>query len=550
MDLFIEFGKILKMPFCGNQSDAVGVWEIQNEGTNLYYMNYTYTQSGALQAQFFKDETFYIWGSSFGVYQHPVKCTVTVTPTGAPWNRIHFSTNGATLPTGSQRLFASKTFKTDLLSAVNDNLIQVKAAECSMLTYVATTNTITIDMLTSSFLQYGMTSRPVDGYYRIIRGNLNFVAYLTFLKETGGYTQYTFEYNYADWNAQSGAISVMHIDTKYNVQVSSNGVNVGTFYYTPDDLMSFQMNLKPILSSLFDKRLFTTDTDPQSVSFLPITDLSEVFIKTVTLNISMNTPNCVRPSTIKLFTAPFRSSTGKGTLEEYLPPIDGYRKHVTLFNKLSYTSGVGGLFMAGVIVRMRPEATGYGDVFVEHELNGSVIESDILSGVGNDKVVFILIKKNFSGLILPDVTAMYVGGTSLQHHACRINLQNIGTICNHVNLIWQGMAGVNSWFFDPEYDEDWNVNDAVVITNSDENTITNYNTTATRKLSLKARQLSKDDKLGVSTIIEAKQVWIYSPTQARLLPCKLLTKAAKIRQSDENKYDFSIDIEIQQGVVL
>ena len=358
MDLFIEFGKILKMPFCGNPADAVGVWEIVNEGTNLYYMNYTYTQDGPLLAQFFKDEIFYIWGSSFGVYQHPVKCTVTVTPTGSPWNRIHFSTNGFTLPTGSQRLFASKTFKTDMLSAVNDNLLQIEARECRMLTYTATTNTITIDMLTSSFSQYGFTSRPVDGYYRIIRGNLNFIAYLTFLHETGGYTQYTFDHDYEEWNAQSGNVTIMHIDTKYNVKVSTGGVTVGTFYYTPDALMRFQMNLKPILSSLFDKQLFTSDTDPLSTSFATIQDLSSVFVRDVTLDISMNTPNCVRPSTLKFWTAPFRSTTGHGTLEEFLPPLDdSTRKPVTLFNKLSYTSGVGGLFLMGSFIRMRSDTT-------------------------------------------------------------------------------------------------------------------------------------------------------------------------------------------------
>ena len=159
-------GELLKMPFCADQSDAVSVWEIQNEGTGLYYMNYAFNSLvNSFFNRFFKDDVFYIWGYSSGVYQHPVKCTVTVTPVTAPLNRVHFSTTG-TLPTGGQTLFASKTFKTDLLSAVMDNYLSIGEPEANFMQYVPTTNTITIDVLTSSFPAKGYSARPVNGFYR------------------------------------------------------------------------------------------------------------------------------------------------------------------------------------------------------------------------------------------------------------------------------------------------------------------------------------------------------------------------------------------------
>ena len=149
MGSLFNSGKILKMPFCADHSDAVSVWEIQNEGTGLYYMNYTFYSVGdSFVNQFFKDDVFYIWGYSSGVYQHPIKCTVTTTPVTAPLNRVHFSTTG-TLPTGAQTLLASKTFKTDLLSAVMDNYLSIRGPEADFMQYIPTTNTITIDGMVS-----------------------------------------------------------------------------------------------------------------------------------------------------------------------------------------------------------------------------------------------------------------------------------------------------------------------------------------------------------------------------------------------------------------
>jgi hypothetical protein len=492
------------------------------------------------------NDTVYIHGLNGTTYIHPISAKVITN--GSQQTVIDLDDDRDI--SGLVGVWITKEFQTDCVSAVMDSHIEITAYDVVIHPYHYGSNVVS----------FNSDIELVEGYYNIVITDIMSGKYYYFTKYLSNpfvdppYYQYTF----TDDNSElagtnflvSGFAKIMHVDAKYNVQVLSDGLLVGQFYYTPDKDFKFSMNLKPILSSLFDKKLFTSDTDPLSTSFANIQDLSSVFVREVSLVITLGTVNKTDSSTLKFWTAPFRSSTGRPTLEEFLPAYyTSMRRPVTLFNKVSYTSGVGGLMMFGFLIKMRAGILYSGGVTIIDTTDDVPATPENLALTLN-AVHFVLYTKKYTTAQTPDTITVYTQGDSSRFPSFEVYVKNLGTICGHLNVIWQGMTGVNSWFFESEYDEDWNVNDAITITNSDENTVTSYNTIGTRKLSIKAKQLSKEDKLGVSTLIEAKQIWIYSPTQARLIPAKLITKTAKIRQSNESMYDFSCDIEIQQGVTL
>lgn len=495
---------------------------------------------------FVAGDTVYIHGLNGNTYIHPIKATVVTN--GSKQTVIDLDNiQDISRLVG---VWLTKEFQTDCVSAVMDSHIEIMGYD----QHTAT------QFLTGNIVSLKMNNLLVDGYYNICIVDKTYMKRYYFTKYLSNPVfQYgNYQYDFTDDNGEltgsdiqaNGHAKVMHIDAKYSVQVWSDGLLAGTFYYTPDKDFKFSMNLKPILSSLFDKRLFTTATDPLSTSFANIQDLSSVFVREVSLAITLGTVNKTDSSTLQFWTAPFRSTTGRPTLEEYLPPDDtSTRRPVTLFNKVSYTNGVGGLMMFGFLIKMRAGILYSGGVTIIDTTDDVPATPENLALTSN-AVQFVLYTKKYTTAQTPDTITVYTQGDETRFQSLQVYVKNLGTICGHLNVIWQGMTGVNSWFFESEYDEEWNVNDAITITNSDENTVTSYNTIGTRKLSIKAKQLSKEDKLGVSTLIEAKQIWIYSPTQARLIPAKLTTKTAKIRQSNESMYDFSCDIEIQQGVTL
>lgn len=489
-------------------------------------------------------DTVFLYGLSGNIYKHPIKGTIT----SSTQSEVELDLDNPQDITSFAGGWITKDFQTDCISSVMDSHIQVNSFDYQLFPISYNSNVVTA----------AIDIELIAGYYNIMITDQTSATKYYFTKYLiANVDPPYYRYSFTDDNSElynadfmNSVIMIMHVGAKYNVQVLSDGLLVGSFYYTPDKDFKFSMNLKPILSSLFDKRLFTETTDPLSTSFANIQNLSSVFMRKVSLIISLGTPNKNDSGTLQFWTAPFRSTTGRPTLEEYLPPVDSdYRKPVTLFNKVSYTNGIGGLMMFGYLLRMRDGILySSGTTIIDSTDDVPATPETLL--LDKNYIHFILYTKKYTSAQFPDTIKIYTQGDETRFISLQVYVKNLGLVCGNINLIWQGMTGVNSWFFEPEYDEDWNVNDAITITNNDENTITNYNTMATRKLTIKARMLSKDDKLGVSTILEAKQIWIYSPTQTRLLPAKLLTKTAKIRQSDENKYDFSCDIEIQQGVTL
>jgi hypothetical protein len=129
-------------------------------------------------------------------------------------------------------------------------------------------------------------------------------------------------------------------------------------------------------------------------------------------------------------------------------------------------------------------------------------------------------------------------------------LKNNGLYCNQVNIMWQSPSGLGQYFFNQEYDETNTVDGTVTIVNDEENTIVNHNIKTKRRLSLKTGIIGIDERIGVASLIESKQVWIYSYTQQRLFPCKIVTNTMKIRQRDEIKSVIDFEIEFEAGVVL
>lgn len=552
MSELLSGGKIHKHPSESVYGSTFSVSAITTTGTNLY----TITIINKFGTKpFILNETVYLHGYYDGKFCHPIKCKVKVAQADFYEVQIEKLVSYAipvlSADPNNYGLFISRNYTTDLISASMDSFFDFETYEFEA----------GITGVNGAVVEFNIIGgSPANDYdwfkIKFVELTTGQIIYLTkqiYLVNgtTYGFVDDLYQIIGTSFETNSD-MTIQHIDCKYLVDIYSNDIFTTQLIFTPNKDFRFCFNFKSVLSSLFDKKLFEDFVNPLSTSFSNLQDLSEIFVKKVRFDITLTSPNVNgnRSNSLQFFTTPIMSTTGRASLEEYLSS-DGFviSKKVNPFTTLKYQNGVGGFlgFMGGFIRNRSLNDT-------RTIYSNDNVTTDTTIDILKNTVSFIAYSNKYTSSQAPTIVqileTLYIEEQQVQYVLFQENIKLIADHTNEVNIIWTGDSGIGQWFFNCEYDEDWNTTNVVKVSNPIKNTITRYNTRATRKISLKAEHLELSDMRGIATLIEAKQAWIYSYTQSRLIPIDLSTSQMKVRTADEVRYTATLDFELERSVTL
>ena len=550
-NLFIE-SKIYKHPscngFCYAGAFGGGVAGVYGVALSSFY-------DETLNNEFLGWDTnkpIYAWGydSNRNEYVHPVKLKFeSYTNLG---NIVVSTTDPKDL--SGYRIRISGYFNSDLISAYMDSYIDLLYINMRGYGGYGLSNP------SGQTIQWAVGTKYNSGFYDFIitenttREELRFRKYVT---KAGSMVSFQDDDNQLIGTTflTNSVLKANPVDLKVNLDIYVNDTfessKVASFAYSLDKDFRFTHNFKPVLQALFGGKLYEGEINPLDGNIAKIDDLTGTLVKKVFYKISTQSFNILRNSSdiIQFWSAPFISSTGHATLEEYLPPADYNQKHfvVSPFSikkdsttEIGYLTGTGGVIAPiGLVVRNRTSSPI--DIKFFSDSDALLATTPI---VGNDVSFLVLtipqpIKTD--SITIENDDGLFILGFSLK---------NKGAYKNQTSIFWNSPQGLGQFFFNCDYAEELTGSSVVTIENTITNTITNYGTDVKRKLSLKSEHLNKLEIKGLSSLVNSSQQWLYSYAQKRLIPIKVITKSARVREISEVRYSFEVDIEIQKDIEL